>query len=67
MKKARRRNTHNIFKWRNDYKLEYACKLIEEGSYTISDISKMVGYSSPSKFTQAFKEYIGCTPSEYKK
>nr|WP_238524453.1 AraC family transcriptional regulator [Methanobrevibacter smithii] len=27
----------------------------------------MVGYSSPSKFTQAFKEYIGCTPSEYKK
>nr|WP_238523676.1 helix-turn-helix transcriptional regulator [Methanobrevibacter smithii] len=47
--------------------MEYACKLIEEGSYTISDISKMVGYSSPSKFTRAFKEYIGCTPSEYKK
>ena len=56
-----------IFKWRKEYKLEYACKLIEGGSYTISEISKMVGYSSPSKFTQAFKEYIGCTPSEYKK
>lgn len=56
-----------IFKWRKEYKLEYACKLIEEGSCTISEVSKKVGYSSPSKFTQAFKEYAGCTPSEYKK
>ncbi len=56
-----------IFRWRKEYKLEYACKLIEEESYTLSEISKMVGYSSPSKFTQAFKDYVGCTPSEYKK
>ncbi len=56
-----------IFKWRKEYRLDYACKLIKEGSYTISEISKMVGYSSPSKFTQAFKEYAGCTPSEYSK
>lgn len=56
-----------IFKWRKEYRLDYACKLIKEGSYTISEISKMVGYSSPSKFTQAFKEYAGCTPSEYLK
>lgn len=56
-----------IFKWRKEYKLEHACKLIENENYTLSEISKMVGYSSPSKFTQAFKEYVGCTPSEYKK
>lgn len=56
-----------IFKWRKEYKLDYACKLIKEDSYTLSEISKKVGYSSPSKFTQAFKEYAGCTPSEYKK
>ena len=56
-----------IFKWRKDYKLEYACTLIENGDYNFSEISKMIGYSSPSKFTQAFKEYAGCTPSEYKK
>ena len=55
-----------IFKWRKEYKLDYACKLISEGNYKISEISKMMGYSSPSKFTQAFKEYVGCTPSEYK-
>ncbi|AMD17206.1 AraC family transcriptional regulator [Methanobrevibacter sp. YE315] len=56
-----------IFKWRKEYKLDYACRLIEEGHLSISEISKMVGYSSPSKFSQAFKDYVGCTPSEYKK
>ena len=55
-----------IFKWRKEYRLDYACRLIEEGQLTISQISKMVGYSSPSKFSQAFKAYVGCTPSEYK-
>ena len=56
-----------IFKWRKEYKLDYACKLIEKDDLTISEISKIVGYSSPSKFAQAFKDYIGCTPSQYKK
>lgn len=56
-----------IFKWRKEYKLDYACQLIDEGQFNISQISKMVGYSSPSKFSQAFKEYVGCTPSDYKK
>lgn len=56
-----------IFKWRKEYKLDYACRLIENDEFTISEISKKVGYSSPSKFSHAFKEHVGCTPSEYKK
>jgi AraC-like DNA-binding protein len=56
-----------IFKWRKEYRLDYACRLIEEENLTISEISKRVGYSSPSKFSQVFKDYVGCTPSEYKK
>jgi AraC-like DNA-binding protein len=56
-----------IFKWRKEYRLDYACRLIEEDNLTISEISKKVGYSSPSKFSQAFKEHAGCTPSEYRK
>lgn len=55
-----------IIKWRKDYRMDYACKLIDEGTHSISEISEMVGYSSPSKFSQAFKDYIGCTPSQYK-
>ena len=56
-----------IFKWRKEYRLDYASRLIEEGQLNISEISKKVGYSPPSKFSQAFKEYIGCAPSEYRK
>ncbi|MBE6497652.1 MAG: helix-turn-helix transcriptional regulator [Methanobrevibacter sp.] len=56
-----------IFRWRKEYRLDYACKLIEQDELTISEISKRVGYSSPSKFSQAFKDYIGCTPSEFRK
>lgn len=55
-----------IFKWRKEYKLDYACKLIEKDELSISEISKKVGYASPSKFSQAFKEYVGCSPSDYK-
>jgi len=56
-----------IFRWRKEYRLDYACKLIEQDELTISEISKRVGYSSPSKFSQAFKDYVGCTPSEFRK
>ncbi|WP_342764163.1 AraC family transcriptional regulator [uncultured Methanobrevibacter sp.] len=56
-----------IFKWRKEYRLDYASRLIEEGQLNISEISKKVGYSSTSKFSQAFKEYFGYTPSEYRK
>ena len=56
-----------IFTWRKEYRLDYSCKLINEDKYNISQIANMVGYKSPSKFTKAFKEYIGCTPSEYRK
>ena len=56
-----------IYNWRKEYRLDYACKLIDEGSYSITDVSKMVGYSSPSKFSQAFKDYVDCTPSDYRK
>ena len=55
-----------IFKWRKEYRLDYACRLIDDGELTISEISKKVGYSSPSKFSKAFREYVGCTPSQYK-
>nr|WP_296862736.1 AraC family transcriptional regulator [uncultured Methanobrevibacter sp.] len=56
-----------MFKWRKEYRLDYASRLIEEGQLNISEISKKVGYSSTSKFSQAFKEYFGYTPSEYRK
>ena len=44
-----------------------ACRLLKEGKYSISEISIMVGYNTPSYFATSFKKYVGCLPTEYAK
>lgn len=44
-----------------------ACQLLKEGKYSVSEISFMVGYNSPSYFAARFKKYMGCLPTEYGK
>lgn len=56
-----------IFQWQKEYKLDYACRLLNEGNYTINEISEMIGYKSSSNFTKSFKKYMGCSPSQYRK
>lgn len=56
-----------IFQWQKEYKLDYACKLLNESTYNISEISEMIGYKSSSNFSKSFKKYVGCSPSEYRK
>lgn len=46
-------------------RFNYACKLLLERKYTISEISAMVGFSSPSYFATSFKKHVGCLPTEY--
>lgn len=48
------------------YKLNRAAELLREGSYTVSEISDMTGFSSLSYFSTAFKKQFGVTPSEFK-
>lgn len=48
-------------------RFEYACKLIQDGRYTIAEISEMAGFNSPSYFTTTFKKCVGCLPTEYGK
>lgn len=44
-----------------------ACKMLKEGSLTVSEISYKVGFNSPSYFATCFKKYMGCLPTEYGK
>ena len=46
-------------------RLERACQLLKENKKPVSEISAMVGFSSPSYFATSFKKYMGCLPSEY--
>ena len=51
------------------YKIRFnrACQLLKEGKYSVSEISYMVGYNTPSYFAARFKKYVGCLPTEYVK
>ncbi len=48
-----------------DYKLEYARKLLDSGSYNVNEIGLKIGYSTSSHFIAAFKKKFGTTPKKY--
>ena len=45
-------------------RLVRAKKMIKENKSTISEISYLVGFSSPAYFTKCFKEEFGNSPSD---
>lgn len=47
-------------------RLEEAAKLIKDTDYTASEISYLVGFSSPSYFNKCFLNHFGFTPGEFK-
>ena len=54
-------------KYLNDYRIKRAILLIEDGSYTLAEISDLVGIVGQKNFSRIFKSTVGVSPSEYKK
>ena len=48
-------------------RLKKAKYLLNNESYTISEIAYMVGFSNPNYFSTVFKAKYNCTPSEFKR
>lgn len=48
-----------------DYKMEYARKLLDSGSYNVNEVGLKIGYSTSSHFIAAFKKKYGITPKKY--
>jgi AraC-like DNA-binding protein len=48
-----------------DYKMEYARKLLDSGSYNVNEVGLKVGYSTGSHFIAAFKKKFATTPKKY--
>ena len=44
-----------------------ALQLLIDGSYSISEISNMVGYNSLPTFSNTFQKVIGVRPTDYSK
>lgn len=49
----------------NDLRLRRACQLLR-GDVAVQEVSALLGYSSPSYFSQAFTAAAGCSPQAYK-
>lgn len=54
-----------VFGFLLDYKMEYARKLLEHGSYNVNEVGLRIGYSTGSHFIAAFKKKFGTTPKKY--
>lgn len=54
-----------VFGFLFDYKMEYARKLLDNGTHNVTEAGLKIGYSSASHFIAAFKKKFGTTPKKY--
>ncbi len=50
-----------------ELKIKEAKKLIRDNSYSVSQISEMLSYSTIHIFSRAFKKSVGMSPTDYGK
>ncbi|HRB71964.1 AraC family transcriptional regulator [Flavobacterium sp. WV_118_3] len=55
----------SVYSFLFDYKMEYARKLLDSGSYNVNEVGLKIGYSTASHFISAFKKKFGTTPKKY--
>ena len=49
----------------NEIRIGYACKLLIQQKYNISEVCYKSGYNNVTHFNRKFKSFKGVTPSEY--
>jgi AraC-like DNA-binding protein len=54
-----------VYSFLFDYKMDYARKLLDSGSYNVNEVGLRIGYSTASHFIAAFKKKFGTTPKKY--
>ncbi len=57
----------SLMEFYNTLKITEAKRLLREDSFSVSRISDSLGYSCIHSFSRAFKQHVGCSPTEYKK
>lgn len=50
-----------------EVRMQKACRLLRESTVEIANIATLVGYESPSSFSNAFKRWNGKSPAEYRR
>ncbi len=50
-----------------NYRIQMACHMLARSRESITNIGHACGFESSSHFGKVFREYIGCTPLEYRR
>lgn len=56
----------SIYSYLRSYRLQTAQKLLIETDLPVGTVALQVGYENPNKFSSAFKETYGMTPTEFR-
>jgi len=56
-----------VYAYFNNYRMEYARKLLTKNSHNVKDVSHKIGYANPSHFIAAYKKKFGITPKRHSK
>lgn len=51
----------------NNYRLQIGMNLLSDSKISVTEISELCGFNSPSYFSEMFLKYKGCSPSDYRK
>lgn len=57
----------SVYAYLREYRLQTAQKLLTETDNSVAEIAHKVGYENPNKFSSAFREACGVTPTAYRK
>lgn len=50
-----------------NYRLQMACQMLAKGQESVTSVGHSCGLGSSSYFGKVFREYMGCTPADYRR
>lgn len=66
LRKFKDYTSHTPLEYFNSLKIKKACELLETSDLNISEISEVLGFSTPYYFSECFKHLTGYAPTQYK-
>ena len=58
----RRETGQSVGAYARQLRMERACRLLEDGNRSVSEVAVLLGYPSPSAFCHAFTDFTGLSP-----
>jgi len=57
----------SLVKYINSLRLDYACRLLQDGKHNVTDAALLSGFTDSSYFARYFRAVMHCSPSDFQK